>query len=175
MNLLTNAKKLFGDLKRKILFSLDFKDDISVYYYSFFLTYTFIIVTCLVMCKRIPIVTDSTGVPALDEYWLRVIQTILDTVIPSTITFACGVFIQNLAIISRKGATNYVWNLVLLFASFMYWGDYLYSIERVTTNKGYMLILFAIFIVVLCTTSTIKTYKTQNVSTRQDSDTSISA
>ena len=167
MGLLARARKYF-----KETFSLDLKDDMGVYYYNFILTYTFVVITCIVMCDSVPTQNAETS---QSTYTLEVIQTILDTIIPSTIAFACSIFLQNLATTSRIGATKYPWNLALIFVAFLYWGEYLRSREIETAIKGFMFIFASLFIVFLCTASTIQTYNLQRASENNPQTASLSA
>lgn len=166
MGSITCALKHFKDT-----FSLDLKEDIGVYYYNFILTYAFVLLTCLIMCDGI-----SENVKVTDPtYPLEVLRTIFDTMIPSTIAFACSIFLQNLALASRVGATKYPWNLALIFVSFMYWGIYLYLREIKTIMNGVLLIFVSLLIIFLCTASTIQTYDIQHNAESNSQPPSLSA
>lgn len=166
MRSITRALKHFKDT-----FSLDLKEDIGVYYYNFILTYAFVLFTCLVMCDGI-----SESIEVADPaYPLEVLRTVFDTMIPSTIAFACSIFLQNLALTSRVGATKYPWNLALIFVSFMYWSLYLHLREIKTKKIGALFFVVSLLIIFLCTASTIQTYDIQHNAESNSQPPSLSA
>ncbi len=156
-------------------FSLDLKNDISVYYYNLIVTYVLCALSCIIVCSSIATQeVASAGITSQDttgtsEGVLGVFQTIADSLIPTTVTFACSVVLQNLSVITRVGATNFPWSLALMFSALVYWGVYSAFRQITSPFKGIVLLLVSLFILFLCTISTIHCTELQQQSSKGSS------
>lgn len=139
-------------------FSLDFKDDISVYYCNLLVTYVLCALSCFLVCMSAGTqgeMVTGLGTQVATDRSLDILQTVADSLIPTTVAFACGVVLQNLSTIARVGATKFPWLLALMLGALVYWGGYS-AYRQVTSHfKGIILIFASVVILFLCTMSTI--------------------
>lgn len=152
-------------------FSLDFKDDISVYYYNLFVTYVLCAISCYLVCKGMGAQGGMSAEPVVQDAnttgrALSILQTIADSLIPTTVAFACGVVLQNLSVITRVGATKFPWCLALMLGSLVYWGFYSAYRQITSPFKGIVLILVSFIILFVCTMSTIHCAELQQQSNK---------